>query len=71
MFNKRNAITVYDEDVCITYIKPTSLEYNNQLIVIYEDAYGEITSGLEDVSEIKKGFSGCDEEFDELLLRLA
>ena len=37
----RKAIVIYDDDSAMTLLKPISEEYNNQLLVIYEDAYGE------------------------------
>lgn len=70
MSNLRKAITLYDEDMAMTLLKPISSEYNNYLIVIYEDAYGEMTAKLTPIITLRKNFSGGDEEFDEILKNL-
>lgn len=66
----RKAVTVFDEFDASTYLKPFSDEYLKYLIVIHEDAYGEFTSKLTPIDEIKKNYGGSEEEFTEFLKQL-
>ena len=68
--NIRPAITIFDEDSALTLLKPYSDEYRDQLFVIHEDAYGEMTGILEYKSELKRKLNITNEEFEELLLKL-
>lgn len=70
MSTTRKAIIIIDEDIAMTLIKPISAEYNNYLIVIHEDAYGEMTAKLTPVITLRRNFSGGDEKFDEILKKL-
>ncbi len=70
MSNLRKAITVTEEFDAVTFLKPFSGEYEKFLIVIYEDAYGEFSGKLKPIDEIRKNFSGSDEEFNEVLKQL-
>jgi hypothetical protein len=67
----RKAITIYDEDSSMTLFKPFSEEYKNQLLVIYEDAYGEAVLEIKSIKDIQKNFGGSDEEFNEILTQLS
>jgi len=71
MSTTRKAVTVFpdDFDAC-TYLKPLSDEYLNFLIVICEDAHGELTMNIKPIEELKKNFSGGEEEFQEILKQL-
>jgi len=66
----RKAITVFDEDQALTLLKPYSDEHSNQLIVIYEDAYGEAVTILTPIKELRTKLNVGDEEFDEILTQL-
>jgi len=68
--NPRKAVTVFDEFDAWTLIKPFSDEYLKFLIVVHEDAYGEFTGTLTPIDELKKKFSGSEEEFQEMLKQL-
>lgn len=70
MGSNRKAVSVFDEFDGWTYLKPFSEEYLKFLIVIHEDAYGELTIKLIPIDEIKKNFSGSEEEFQEMLNQL-
>ena len=66
----RKAVSVFDECDATTYLKPFSEEYLNFLIAIHEDAYGELTMKITTIIDIKKKFSGSEEEFQEMLKQL-
>lgn len=70
MYYTRKAKTVFDEDTAMTLLKPYSGEYKNQLFVIYEDAYGEVTGILTPVEDIKLRLDLTDAEFEEILNEL-
>lgn len=70
MNNPRKAVTIYDEWDATTFLKPCSDEYRNQLIVIYEDAHGELSMKPTPIEDIKKNYSGGEEEFQEMLNQL-
>jgi hypothetical protein len=66
----RKAITIFDEDTAITLVKPFSGNYDGQLFVIHEDAYGEAVGIMTPIEQIRKNFGGTTEEFDEILRQL-
>lgn len=68
--HKRNAITIYDEDMACTFMKPLSEEHAHKLIMIYEDAYGDMRCEFVDIPYIKKAFNLIDEEIQELINNL-
>jgi hypothetical protein len=70
MSTLRKAVSVFDESDATTFLKPFSGEYLNYLIVIHEDAYGEMRLELVPIDEIGKNFGGSDEEFQEILKQL-
>jgi len=70
MNSPRQAVTVFEEFDAVTYLKPCSEEYLNYLIVIFEDAYGEMRMELIPIDKLKKTYLGSEEEFQELLNRL-
>jgi len=45
-YTDRTIITIFQEDISYTFLKPFSGEYNDHLIVICEDAYGDFISGI-------------------------
>lgn len=67
MSNIRKATTIYDEDSAMTLLKPFSGEYDNQLFVIYEDAYGEAVFAIRKISELRREVNMTAEEFDEII----
>lgn len=68
--HKRKAITIYDEDTSLTFIKPYSDEYKSVLFVIHEDAYGEMSGVLTPIDELRTRLNLSTEEFNELLNKL-
>jgi hypothetical protein len=51
----------------MTLLKPFSDEYLNYLIVIHEDAYGEMKLVLTPKEDVRKRLNLSDEEFAKLL----
>jgi|GEM_PF-1822831 len=70
IYNKRPAVTIFDEDTAITLLEPFSTEHINMLIAINEDAYGEMVGTLESKLDLKTKLNLSDEEFDEILKQL-
>ena len=66
----RNAITIFDDETSMTLVKPYSLEYENMLFVIYEDAYGEAEGYLTPITELRSKVSMNDYEFDKIIKSL-
>ncbi len=67
----RKSVVIHEEDFSsITIMKPFSDGYRNHLIVIHEDAYGEMMTNLTPKSDLKKRLSLSDEEFEEMQKRL-
>lgn len=66
----RKAVTIFDEDAALTILKPFSGEYENQVIVIHEDAYGEAIMKLQPITELRKELNLDNEEFNEILKEL-
>jgi len=67
---ERKSITIYDEDTAMTLLKPLHSEYQDYLIVIHEDAYGEVISSLTPINTIKLKLKITSEEFDEMLNKI-
>jgi len=70
MSKTRPAIVIYDEDIALTLLKPFSEEYKNQLIVINEDAYGEVSTVMTPIKDLRNRLNITEEEFDEILFKL-
>jgi len=71
MSTTRLAVTISIEDfTSITFLKPYSDEYRDQLIVIREDAFGEFSGILERKVDIQKRLLLNDEDFQEILRKL-
>jgi len=51
-------------------MKPFSEGYTNHLIVVHEDAYGEMNARLSSHNDLKIMLSLTDEEFDEMIKKL-
>lgn len=67
----RKNIVIHEEDFsAITIMRPFSDEYLNYLIVVHEDAYGEMRADLVEKDKLKKRLSLCDEEFEEMVTKL-
>ena len=67
----RKNVVINEEDFsAITIMKPFSDEYRNHLIVVHEDAYGEMRLDITPKDDLKKRLSLCDEEFEEILNKL-
>lgn len=59
----RKAVTIYDNDSSVTFMKPNSGEYSREhLIVIYEDAYGRMEMKLEAIEDLilRADYNFCD-----------
>ena len=68
MSTTRKAVVIHEEDFsALTLLKPFSDEYLNYLIVIHEDAYGEMKMVLTPKEDVRKRLNLSDEEFVELL----
>jgi len=65
--HKRNSTTIYDDDMAYTFMKPLSEEHGHELIMVYEDAYGDMNCRYMDISSLKKRFNLIDEEVQEIL----
>ena len=70
MSTTRPAITIFDEDTALTLLEPFSQEHQNMIIVVYEDAYGELVAMLESKNDLKTRLNLSDEEFNDILDRL-
>jgi len=70
MGTTRSAITVFDEDVVLTLLRPYLKEDSNKLVVIYEDSFGELVGFLEDINDLRNKLNLSDDEFNEILLQL-
>ena len=69
--HERKAVVIPEEDFsAVTVLKPFSDEYLNFLIVVHEDAYGEVMTKLTLKSDLKKRLKFTDEEFEAMLARL-
>jgi hypothetical protein len=67
---KRKAITLVvpnQEDCAITILKPFSDEHKDKMIVIFEDAYGEIKNHTCGANELKLRFKLTDEQIKTIL----
>lgn len=66
----RKAVVISEDESAMTLLKPYSGQYENQLFVIHEDAFGEAYMTIERIDDLRKTFIGCDEEFNEILDKL-
>ena len=66
----RNAITIYDDDNAISFLKPLSSSYDKYLFVIYEDAYGDAINTLMHVESIKKEYHLTDGTINNIIKKL-
>ena len=67
----RKNVVIHEEDFsAITIMRPFSDEYLNYLIVVHEDAYGEMRSDLVPKDGLKKRLNLSDEEFEEMVNKL-
>jgi hypothetical protein len=72
ILHKRNAYTIYNDDTAFTFIKPLSADHEGELIMLFEDAYGDMNTKYLRIEEIKYdskyGFTNA--EFNKLLILL-
>lgn len=68
--NNRKAVYLYQDDSSLTFIKPLSAYYNDHLIVIYEDAYGDAVSGVMHKKTINENYQLSIEVIDEIFEKL-
>ena len=64
--HERNGITVYFDDFAYTYINPLSGEHENELMQIYEDAYGDMSSSYIKIPELKRRKMFSEEVINEI-----
>lgn len=65
--------TVYSisqDDIKLTFITPNSAEYGGQLIMIYEDAYGDISDHLTTLDLAVKLYPSFTKELIEIFVAL-
>jgi len=68
MSTTRKAVVIHEEDFsAMTLLKPFSDEYLNYLIVIHEDAYGEMKLVLTPKEDVRKRLNLSEEEFAKVL----
>ena len=67
MIHKRNAFTVYIEDMAYTFMKPLSGEHEGKLLKIYEDAYGDMQSEYMPIHEIIKVYGLIVEDINKVI----
>ena len=68
--HKRNAITIYDDDMAYTFMKPLSEEHGHEIIMVYEDAYGDMSTKYVDIPYIKDRFKLIEYDIQELVTEL-
>jgi hypothetical protein len=69
----RSSITVYNEqdaDFAYTFLKPLSAEHEKSLIVVIEDAYGEITMQIVNRCDIAYKFNMSEKKVLKLIREL-
>jgi len=67
----RKNVVIHDEDFsAVTVMRPFSEGYLNYLIVVHEDAYGEVMCKVTTHNDLKIRLSLTDEEFDEMIKKL-
>lgn len=57
--------TKYDEDNAVTILKPLSSEHEGKLIVVFEDAYGDLNMNLMTEDAVKLNYYVTDEEIED------
>jgi len=67
---RKNVVVHVEDFSSITIMKPFSEGYTNHLIVVHEDAYGEMNARLSSHNDLKIMLSLTDEEFDEMIKKL-
>lgn len=67
----RKNVVIHEEDFsAITIMRPFSDGYRDYLIVVHEDAYGEVMCKITSHNDLKIRLSLSDEEFDEMVNKL-
>jgi hypothetical protein len=66
----RKAVVLNFEDTAFTILKPISQEYQYDVFVITENAYGEIHGELKRISDAMLMFNMSEEQFDKILNQL-
>ena len=65
---ERKTVVIHEEDFsALTLMKPFSDGYREFLIVVHEDAYGEMTAKITHKADLKKRLNLSDEEFNEMV----
>ena len=64
---RKNVVVNVEDFSSITIMKPFSEGYINHLIVVHEDAYGEMRADLVEKTKLKEKWGLSDAEFEETL----
>ena len=67
MIHKRNAFTVYIDDMALTFMKPLSGEHEGKLLKVYEDAYGDLQSEYMTIHEVIKVYGLIVDNIDKIV----
>lgn len=71
LHDNRKVVTFYrDEETSLTFFKPYSGSWENHLIVIHEDAYGDFGGSIMHISAIKERYGINDETINNILNKL-
>lgn len=71
ILHDRKIVTFYkDEETSLTFLKPNSGNWENHLIVIYEDAYGDFGGNIMHINAIKERYEISDAIINNILNRL-
>jgi hypothetical protein len=65
--NTRKSITLINDDVAYTFIKPFSQEHGKSLFVIFEDAYGDAVFSIMKKNEIIEQLEIPEEKYEEII----
>ena len=56
-----------DGDYLLTLMKPSSTEHKNKIIVLYEDAYGDVSTNVMTTKAIMNNYGVTQEELNYVL----
>lgn len=67
LYDNRKVVTLFrDEETSLTFLKPHSGEWENHLIVVYEDAYGDFGGSIMHKDTIKERYEIDDKTITEI-----
>lgn len=65
--NTRKSITLVNDDVAYTFIKPFSQKQGESLFVVFEDAYGDAVFSIMTKKEIIEQLNVSEEKYVEIV----